>query len=266
MPYAALAATIANLIQKTDGDLLDALLVTGGLWSSYTCTDRRCCPADGRPIPTAPTPFAADATVAGLTVAPNREDLERRFEPDEQREQLRQLVEHHERALGPVVVNGQMGLRGRAVLRTITTAINTARGGSYIGLADADVARAGAALRHPAIRDAVWLEIDNRGGVGDELWLDLARQLPSPHDAAPLFLYGWSAWRQGNGTLAAMAAARALANDPSYSAAELLTSALQHGVDPRHLPQLGAANANPALARVSSVNGPVQIPHIPRHR
>ncbi len=51
---------------------------------------------------------------------------------------------------------------------------------------------------------------------------DLARRLPAPYDAAPLFLFGWASWRSGNGALAGIAAERALDSDPSYSAADLL--------------------------------------------
>ena len=42
------------------------------------------------------------------------------------------------------------------------------------------------------------------------LWLHLLARLPAPYDSAPLFLFGWATWRDGNGTLAAMAAERAL--------------------------------------------------------
>jgi hypothetical protein len=111
---------------------------------------------------------------------------------------------------------------------------------SYIERLDIDIARLGAALRHHAVRDAIWLAIDSGADNADELWLDLARRLPSPYDAAPLFLYGWSAWRRGNGTMAGMAAERSLASDSGYSVAELLLSALQHGIDPRAVPKLRA--------------------------
>jgi hypothetical protein len=66
--------------------VLDTLLVANGVWFSYLCRDTRCCPSQGRPMPHAPIPFAAVATVAGLTVASTRADLEGRFEPDEGRD------------------------------------------------------------------------------------------------------------------------------------------------------------------------------------
>jgi hypothetical protein len=70
------------------------------------------------------------------------------------------------------------------------------------------------------------------------LLLDLLTRLPAPYDAAPLFLFGWSQWRAGNGTLAGIAAERAQVSDPGYSAAGLLLAALGHGLDPRATPPL----------------------------
>ncbi len=238
-PHADLARTVAALIDKAGGDLLDALLVTNGVWTSYLCADPRCCPPSRRMLPDAPTPFAAAATVAGLTVATSRHDLERRFEPDSDRRLPRELVAQEERGLDPVMVNGTIGLRGDIAVRAIRHAMKKASTGAYIEQLDIDIARLGAALRHHAVRDAIWLAIENDAYHADELWLDLARRLPSPYNAAPLFLYGWSAWRHGNGTLAGMAAERALDADPGYSAAQLLLAAVRHAVNPRTVPGLG---------------------------
>jgi hypothetical protein len=68
----------------------------------------------------------------------------------------------------------------------------------------------------------------------------LARRLPAPLDVAPLVLYGWHEWRQGNGTLAVMCAERALERDPAYTAASLLISTVQSGMNPRTTPPLGS--------------------------
>ena len=76
------------------------------------------------------------------------------------------------------------------------------------------LARLGAALREPAVRDAMWLGIDDRSLAADELLGQLHSRLPPPYLAAPLFLYGWQQWRSGSGMLAATAAERALRADP----------------------------------------------------
>lgn len=98
-PHADLAVTLGALIDKAGGTLLDALLVTNNVWSSYLCADPQCCPAAGRPLPAAPTPFATAATAEGLTAAPSRHDLELRFEPDQDRRLPAELVRQAERGL-----------------------------------------------------------------------------------------------------------------------------------------------------------------------
>jgi hypothetical protein len=82
------------------------------------------------------------------------------------------------------------------------------------------------------------MAVDDGRLDGRALWRDLGRRLPSPYDASPLFLFGWAAWRAGDGALAGIAAERAIASDPGYSAADLLLAALARGVDPRRLPRL----------------------------
>jgi Domain of unknown function (DUF4192) len=105
---------------------------------------------------------------------------------------------------------------------------------------DREAARYGVGLQGYAVRDAVWLAVDDDRLQGIEPWVNLARRLPSPYTAAPLFL---AAWRDGNGALAGIAAERALKCDPGYSAADLLLAALSRGIAPRALPKLGAAAA-----------------------
>jgi len=90
----------------------------------------------------------------------------------------------------------------------------------------------------PAFQDETSRGVDQGRLDGRALWRELARRLPPPYDAAPLFLYGWASWRDGRGPLAGIAAERALASDPDYTAAELLLGALQQGLDPHRTPRL----------------------------
>ncbi len=60
-----------------------------------------------------------------------------------------------------------------------------------------------------------WLAIDDGRLAGAELWINLARRLPHPYDAAPLFLAGWHAYREGNGALAGIAADLARISRPA---------------------------------------------------
>ena len=126
----------------------------------------------------------------------------------------------------------------RSVKRAIFAAARAADAPGLWEISDADAARYGAALAASTIRDPVWLAVDDGRLDGRPLWRELARRLPSPYDAPALFLYGWAAWRAGEGTLAGIAAERALISDPEYTAADLLMAALSGGVDPREFPTL----------------------------
>jgi hypothetical protein len=94
------------------------------------------------------------------------------------------------------------------------------------------------ALAKTAVRDAVWVAIDNGRLDGRALWRDLGRRLPSPYDAPPLFLYGWAAWRAGDGASAGIAAERAVLSDSTYVAADLLLAAVAYGVSPHGMRRL----------------------------
>jgi hypothetical protein len=98
--------------------------------------------------------------------------------------------------------------------------------------------RFGAALSTIEVRDACWLAVEAGRMDGEDLWRELSRRLPAPYDAAPLFLFGWQRWRNGDGVLAGIAARRALDSDAGYTAADLLHLAVTDGLDPFRTPRL----------------------------
>jgi hypothetical protein len=53
---ARLAATAVVSAEAAGLGVLDAIAVTRGRWRSYECTNPSCCPPDGTPIITEPTP------------------------------------------------------------------------------------------------------------------------------------------------------------------------------------------------------------------
>ncbi|HEY8739311.1 MAG TPA: DUF4192 family protein, partial [Candidatus Dormibacteraeota bacterium] len=127
----------------------------------------------------------------------------------------------------------------RVVTRALFAAHRAAQDGEMP--IDREAARYAIALQSYAVRDALWMAVDDDRLEGIELWVNLARRLPAPYNAAPLFLAAWRAYRDGNGAIGAIAAELALVADPGYSAAELLLAALARGIDPRTLPKLRAA-------------------------
>lgn len=216
-------------------ELLDVLCVAAGRWRSLICDDTECCPAAGLPVPQSTTPLAAAAAYAGLVARPDRSALTSLLDPAAaaDRERLRPVLAESERRWAQRATYGENSRQERSVVRALFAATRA------LGvLTDAEVSRYGVALRRISVRDSCWLAVDERRLTADALWRELARRLPSPYDAAPLFLFGWQQWRDGNGTLASTAATRALESDPDYSAAVLLNAAVQQGLDPFQTPRL----------------------------
>jgi len=241
-PYADLVVMLGIEAHDAGVELVDGLFVSQGRRWSYRCSDESCCPAAGTPIDDTPGVFATAATVAGMVALPSRADLVALLDPVPDRDRLDQAIAEYENAAVQAALDGRALNHARSVKRAIFAAARRADTGAP-ALLDAQVARFGAGLCDTEVRDAVWLAIDDGRLDGFELWRDLARRLPPPYDAPPLFLAGWTAWRSGNNTIAAVAAQRAIESDPDYNAADLLAAATSQGVDPRSVPRLRSRSA-----------------------
>jgi hypothetical protein len=235
-PQTLISTRLQDEAGRAGVELIDVMTVIGDRWWSELCTDTCCCPPEGRVLASEPTAFGLASIVAGTVVAPSREAMAQRLAPMPDRQRLQVLIDQAESTAAEALLRARLAGHDSSLKRAIFAAARAAAAGVYP--ADADVARYGAALSRTAIRDAVWLAVDGGRLADGNLWLDLARRLPAPYDASALFLYGWQAWRDGNGALASVAAERAVVSDASYSAAHLLLGALARGVDPRRVPTL----------------------------
>ncbi|MCW2494602.1 DUF4192 domain-containing protein [Jatrophihabitans sp.] len=238
-PHWEAVAELDSAVATVSAPLQDVLLVGPERFWSYLCTDPTCCPPDGTERDHGDSGVAAAATYAGLVALPDRESLYRLLDPlpDEQRGALRPALEAAVEEEITAIAQAAQQRRNRSVVRALFAAARAADAGTLPN-DPAQLARFGAALRGIEVRDALWMGIDDGRLDGEALWRHLARTLPSPFDAAPLFLLGWGSWRSGSGALAGIAAERALESDPSYTAAELLLGAVSGAVDPRSVPKL----------------------------
>lgn len=234
LPHRQLVKLLEALVEAAGARLLDCLVVVDKLWWSYLCTDPHCCDPGGKPLPDAPTAVEAEAVYRGMTAAPTRDSLIERFTPNADRDQLRPLLVRTEQRVQRIETRGLLPLHTLVVLAKVTKFADAAAGATGRSFAaDDDVAMIGAALRLRLVRASVCFAIERQELRAGELWLDLARRLPGPYDAAPLTMYGWTCWHQGNGTLAGMAAERAVAADCTYEPAQWLLSAIAAAINPR---------------------------------
>jgi hypothetical protein len=240
-PMKQLSAVLGELLDSAGIALIDLLVADDARWWSLACGDAECCPVGGLPRSKGSSVAAAQATMAGLVAFADRDELEGQLAASDDRYRLESaLATAEHRVTRALLDNGLRRLRrtdGSALFaeisrRSVDPSAEPKR------LTDRRLARFGVALTDNEIRDELWLAIDDRAIEAESLLHELLRRLPEPYDAAPLFLFGWSQWRRGNGTLAGMAAERALASDPRYSAANLLLTAVRHGLDPRTTPPL----------------------------
>ncbi|MDT4929579.1 MAG: hypothetical protein QOF92_2446 [Pseudonocardiales bacterium] len=240
LPWSSLACRVGQATAAAGCEIVDVLLVCGQRWWSFTCESDDCCPPEGRVVPDEPSAFTAAATYAGVVALPDRSALAAILDPlpDEARDALSADIAAAENASVAAVLDGQLTRHQRSVKRAIFAAARSSGAPRWSGLPDVHVTRFGVALSEIDIRDSVWMAIDDGRLDGRALWRDLARRLPAPYDAAPLFLFGWAAWRAGDGALAGIAAERAVLSDSEYSAADLLLAALSRGLDPRRFPKL----------------------------
>lgn len=226
---------LAEAMAAAGVDVLDVLVATDRHWWSLSCDQPACCPAEGNPRLSGTSVAAAQAAFAGLVALPDRQALAATLagRGSEQRSALLPVLAEAERRRAAVPAPQLAGWRRAQVTVLMTAAFRTPT-----ELTDAQVARCAVALTDLAVRDALWLAIDDGAAGLSAMMAGLHARLPAPYDAAPLFLHGWSLWRAGNSTLAAMAADRALASRPGYSAAVLLGDAARHGFDPCLVPVL----------------------------
>lgn len=232
--------------ERWDLRLLDVALQTGGRCRSLLCADPDCCPPDG--IAVDPTcGAAAAATYAGTVVLPDRAAVEAEFElPDSAHRLVAEfaIAAWENQAVQEIIAghgSAHIAAAAERVIAAAAAADAAVSDGSPLAPLSGDAAaRLAVALSDIAVRDALWMAIDAREVHGQGLWLELARAVPPPYDAGPLFLLGWRCWRHGDGLRARLAVEATLRADPGYTAARLLEQALDARIDPHRLPRLAA--------------------------
>ena len=219
--------------------LRDLLRVENGRYWSYVCQDPACCPPDGVPFDGAGHPAAAALDAAGMTARPDRASLAASLAPLDGpvAESMARATERALRRAEELAASAADAREGRRLVvdagrAAVREAIGTYRGSGRI--TDHDyLAWLTVTLPDLRVRDDAWARMEPGFRAQHQLlWTDLVRHAGQRYVPAPASLLAFTAWQSGEGALANIAIARALAADPEYSMARLLAQALDAGLPP----------------------------------
>ena len=213
-------------------EVLEALRVEGCRFWCCSCPGSACCPPDGTPYDVSASPIAAQATVAGRVALTGRAELARSVAPigGLARTSMGQATGWAASRFArwvadcggdPTPVRRRMVDEGLPFLRDLM-----ARGAPPT---DDEVAWLGVLLTHLRVRDEAWVRTDENH-LG--LWREVMRRVEPFYVAAPACLTAYAAYLSGNGALANVALDRAVAAEPGYTMARLLSDLMLAGVPP----------------------------------
>jgi hypothetical protein len=107
-------------------------------------------------------------------------------------------------------------------------------------LCPTELARLACALTDVQVRDTMYaLAVGVNAGEAESLWAMLSRQVPEPWRVEALVLLAFSAYARGDGPLAGVALDAALRCEPGHRMAGMLDRALQSGLRPERIRELG---------------------------
>jgi hypothetical protein len=222
----------------------DVLLVRSGRWWSYDCPHRCCHPTAGTPLPGGVTELEVATVASGVVVARDRGEVEARLEPAPEATIGDAVLRTASERVVDILGRGRDAVREEATAAIAAAAARPTTGFPGFRLSDDDLARMVWALRDDVVRDAALDFALGPDAAGAEaLWMECARRAPAPLDAAPATLLAVSAWLRGDGATANIALERALASDPDYALAQLLSQALASCLSPKGLRRLIRASS-----------------------
>lgn len=230
-------------------EVVEAVHVADGRWTSYLCSGT-CCPPDGTPLPEAPSLVAAEHVLEGRGVLGSRADLVRALAaPTDPVPVGPWLDEDRRRARAQGAGAARAGAVEdvRAVLRRV---------GDGAPVEAVEAARVAAALHDVVVRDEVATWTLERAEALQSLAESVVRQVGPPHDAPACTLLAWVACSRGDGARANVALDRALTTDPAYALALLLREALDGGGTPEQVRQTLRATASALRAASAPVSWP----------
>lgn len=231
---------IEMLMRALPMPLREAMLVTDDRLWSYTCPDEACCPPQGRrrnPAAPGTTMLAAAHALHGDAVLPSRDALVATVAPiaGPAAASMDQAIERAATAMTGV---------GADTYRDSTRALLARLLARYAEpparLDDDEAAQLVVALHDIAFRDELLMCCVRQRDEAWPLLQALVRRALPPLDAPACTVFAVAAYLGGDGVLTATALERALASDPGYSLAGLVSSALHGQLPPDELRRIFA--------------------------
>ncbi|MCU1591221.1 MAG: uncharacterized protein JWP11_2477 [Frankiales bacterium] len=230
LPREALVGAVTEAAERRGMTVMEALLVRGERWSSYTCRHPDCCPVGGTPIPGAAAELVAAAAYDGRVVLRDREALVASLAPPllvGARAAEQRLDAAMVRWFADVAVRGRE-VAGREAVRAVREVLRLPDGAPGEDALPALVV----SLQDVLVRDEVAvLALDDSEGLL-ALLLRMSRETVAPYDVPVCTLLAVVAWLRGDGALANVALDRALDGDPAYSMARLVRAGLDGQLPP----------------------------------
>jgi uncharacterized protein DUF4192 len=220
--------------------LREVLRAEGGRYWSALCHDAACCPADGVFYDPCSHPAAVALNqAAGRDAYADRDALARTLEPEPGTARaIRQATNRAVRRIDKLLHRAQRTGRdpGAALAQAGRDAVRSAIDWYRTGARITDRGRLAflaVTLADLRVRDDAWALMDpGHRGRHLRLWTDVLAGAAPELAPAPAALLAFTAWQCGDGALANVALERALAADPEYSLALLLSEAVRSGLPP----------------------------------
>lgn len=230
----------AEAVRRRGVEVFDVMRVHEGRWWSYTCADRKCCPAQGTPCLPGDSVIAAEATFHGRVALPSRKALIAQVAPvdGEERAEMTRATERARRRFTDLLAEDLSAERyGRLVRQKGQLAVRAAEKCYRSGrsLDPDEIAWLGVLLVDRSVED---FALDRSTTAHDwqiRLWTEVLRRVEPAYVAPAGCLLGFTAWQAGLGSLARVAVDRALAEEPQHHMASLLHNVLGFGLPPRML-------------------------------
>ena len=230
LPSTVLVDELLARIDDAGLGVRDALFTDGASRWSYGCDNPDCCPPEGRVIPeTTRTLVAAEFAGIGAAMAPSRAALADEIAPDPVRiAAVDAIAREHQPPADST--EGREEWRDSAIDHLTTL---TQDPGEAVGPHDGAAALQG--LTDIRVRDTFLWDMAQPGSdpraVADRL-ADLVRCAPAGLVAPAATALAIAQWSGGDGARANVALDRATADDPEYSLAHLVGTALRSGLPP----------------------------------